>query len=521
MAKDSKSHFVSKIISLFIGILLLTSSVVFPQKARAQLVVHDPLNYIENTLSAIGVGSTAISTNLSQVQMSLLNPIAWMLAKETLQSVVSSTINSVNRGPNGAPGFVTNLNVLMQQVGDTAANNFLAQLSSNSAISSPFQTVIASAIGNNYLRSTGAMGFFNSNPYTLNQIASNDRGFLSGNFSQGGFMALASAFSNPANNPYGAAELASEGLNSIVANAQNVQKQELNYGQGFLASRGTCNTSTTGGTTGQTASSSKSTGSIKTILTSLSGNSTCQSSPIKTPGTVIKASLDKALGSGVDTLVNAHTFDEIIGSLLSQLVNQVFTAGGLAGISQPSTRTTPGNGTSATTTTTASYFNQTDTSTSAVNAQLSASFSSTISQQITSLQEFQANWTKINNAALAANTALSACSNSPSAQSTITNTVQPVLQQAATELQQASSGITSLQGIQQQLTTASSSTDPTTALSNVSTAYTTELAVLPTASDISYAQSESIDTGANTPSSLYTQMMQIAKTGSSCAPSTT
>jgi hypothetical protein len=306
-----------------------------------------------------------------------------------------------------------------------------------------------------------------------------------------------------------------------VANAQSVQKQELTYGQGFLASRGSCNTTTTGGSTAQTASANSAASALTstlTSLTSLSANSTCQSSPIQTPGSTIKASLDKSLGSGIDTLVNAHTFDEIVSSILSQLVNQVITSG-LSGTSQPTTTTVPATATTpATTTTVPSYFDQTDTSTAGVNAQLTTSFASTISGQITTLQQFQTNWTTINNAALAANAALSVCT-APGlyTQNVITTEVQPVLQQAATELQAASSGISSLQSIQQQLNTASSSTDPTTALANVSTAYTNELAVLPSASDISYAQNQSIDTGTTTPTSLYTQMIQLAASTASCA----
>jgi hypothetical protein len=522
MQKNS-SKFLARIGSLFLGILLLISASVTlaPQKVDAGgLPVFDYLNSIINTISQKANLATAVATGGNFTISNVLNPIAWAVAKSALQTIVKSTVNSINKGPNGTPGYATNLNTLMQQVGDTAANNFISQLSTNSSIKSPFQTSVATAVGNNYLQSSGSNGFFNSNPYTLNKVATNDTAFLGGNFSQGGFMALASAFSNPANNPYGAAELATMGLNSQVANAQSVQKQELTYGQGFLASRGSCNKTTTGGSTAQTASANSAASALTstlTSLTSLSANSTCQSSPIQTPGSTIKASLDKSLGSGIDTLVNAHTFDEIVSSILSQLVNQVITSG-LSGTSQPTTTTVPATATTpATTTNVPSYFDQTDTSTAGVNSQLSTSFVSTISGQITQLQQFQTNWTTINNAALAANASLSTCGSGPYTQNLITTEVQPVLQQAATELQAASSGISSLQSIQQQLNTASSSTDPTDALANVSTAYTNELAVLPSASDISYAQNQSIDTGTTTPSSLYTQMTQLAASTASCA----
>ena len=54
-----------------------------------------------------------------------------------------------------------------------------------------------------------------------------------------------------------------------------------------------------------------------------------------TPGSVISSSLNKALGSGQDSLVQASMLDEIIGALAGKLVNQVLSSSGLSGVSQP------------------------------------------------------------------------------------------------------------------------------------------------------------------------------------------
>ena len=495
----SKNLFVTRATSILLGILVLTSISVtaLPQKADAQFggIVFDPTNLVQNTASAIA----NVSTNLKGYT---LDPLAWMLAKTALQAVVKSTVNSVNSGPNGTPQFVTNLNSLLLSVGDTAANGFIQQLSSNGSIQSPFQTAVATAVGNNYLQSTGSNSYFNQNPFTLNQVSSNPTAFYNGDITNsGGLNAWMSAWENPQNNPFGAAQLASNALGAQVSNAQSVQKSELSYGQGFLSSRGKCTTTTTGGSTQST--------SVASLVTSLSANSTCQSQSIQTPGSTIKASLDKALGSGIDTLVNAHTLDEIVSSVLTQMLNQVLGGSGLTGASQPSSTT---GGTT--------YFAQTDPSQTAANAALSSSFSSTITTQITQLQQFQTNWTTINNAALAAQTALNKATCEPSAQSTLTSTVQPVLTQAATELAQASAAITALQNIQNQANSAVTTTD----ISNATTAYTNLItppdgsaSILPSATDISYAATQSIDTsGASsaTPTSLLTQMNEIAASAS-------
>jgi hypothetical protein len=195
-------------------------------------------------------------------------------------------------------------------------------------------------------------------------------------------------------------------------------------------------------------------------------------------------------------------------------MNQIFTSGGVTGISEPTTNTLQPTGA---TTTAPTYFDQTDPNINTVNAQLSTSFTSTISQQITQVQQFQANWKTINNAALAANAALSKSTCYPNPETIITSSVQPVLQQAATELENASSDITALQSIQSQVSSANTTADPTTSLSNVSTAYSSELATLPSATDISYAQAQSIDTGTTSPSSLYTQMNQLAAAAATCS----
>ncbi len=490
-----------KISSVFLGILILVlvSITTVPERADAQWAVIDPTNLVQNTVSAVA--------NLaSHVKGYVLDPLAWVLSKSTLQSIVKSTISSINKSGNGAPAYVTNLQTLLKSTGDTQANSFISQLQTNGSIKSPFQTAIASYTRNNYLQSTSNTGFFTENAYTLGKVSPNPTmAYNGGIFTQqgGGMSALMNAWTYQANNPFGASMLAAGALGTQVSAAQQQIKDEAAFGQGYLSTRPASSVTTTGGTTQRTTANNP---------LSLSSLATDLSKSIQTPGSTIKASLEKAAGSGIDTLVNTHTLGELITSLLGQLISQVVGPGGLAGTSQPSSSGT-------------TYFNQTDPSQVTINNNLTTSFSSTISDQITQVLHFQSNWTTINTVAIGASTALSNSTCYPNAQTTITNIVQPVLTQASAALSQASSGIVALKNIQNQLPPVNSKTDQSAVIANISKKYndllnSTTTPSLPSATAIAYAGAQSIDTSASTttPPTLYTQMTQLTAAAQKCHP---
>jgi hypothetical protein len=516
-----RNFFFSNIASVFLSIVILGSISIttFPPRVEAQfagpaqpvvILETSPadLDVIQNTITAFAAPTTALAstntalfsgitsiTSLEQLaKNTALDPIAWAVSKAVLQSVVNSTVNWINHGFNGAPGFVTNLPGTLQAVGDTAANSFISQLATNGSINSPFQTQVANAVSTNYLQSTGSGGFFAQNAFTLNQASPNPTAFLGGNFSQGGWNAWMSAITSPQNNPYGAYQLASAGVSQQVASAQSTQKTELNYGQGFLSSRGNCPTTTTGkSTTGAGGA------------TSLSANSTCQSMPIQTPGSIISGQLNKALGTGNDTLVSAHEVDELVSALLGQLTKAVIgPGGGLSGLSQSSPST--GNTT---------YFAQTDPTQSAINTTLSSNFTTTIAGQLAGVQAFQADWNTINGAAQSALSALSSPGTCyPNPQNAITTVVQPVISQAATSLSQAASSITALQKVQAELPDPNSTADQTVALNQASSDYTAASAVVPSPAQLQSAQTNSVPDATTTPPSLLTQMNDIIASSS-------
>jgi hypothetical protein len=491
------------IMAAFVVFILPLSMCVHPSVAQASdadsplQLAKDVVNAGFNAATKVSSALTANSTTALATKGYILDPLAFAASKAVLNSVVQSTVKWINSGFSGSPAFATNLNSTLLSVSNSAADSFVQQLTSNGSINSPFQNQVATAVAANYNTNTNG-GFFAANPYTLNQASPNPTAFLAGNFSQGGLDAWFSAVTNPSNNAYGAYEIANSALNSQVANAQSNQKTELNWGKGFMSYKGNCNSATTKTSTGGTA-------------TSLSGNTTCALASILTPGAAIESQLEKSLGSGVDQLVTANQFNEIVNALVGQLTKQVLGSGGLSGLSQPSS-----SGGS-------SYLDQITSTQAAANTSLSASFSQTVSTQITQLQQFQSEWATINSAAQAAEAALAGTTSAcfPNAQQTITTTVQPVIVQAATELSDANTSINSLNTI---LSEANSgvSTNSTTGITQASADYSTLLSSpsLPSAADIQNAITQSTDTGTSTTSpSLYSQMVLIKDAVASCQPS--
>lgn len=558
-----RSSFKKTAATFLIALSILPAAVLMaPRSAYAQTVVTDPLDIAQNTITAI--------TSAKQ----LTAPIFWTLAKVVEQAVVKSIVNWINSGFKGSPAFATNINMSLQATADAAANGFLRQLSINGSIRSPFQNLVYQTVSRAYFQSSASNAYFAQNQYTLNRYVSNDAAFLAGATTQGGLGAWLAVVMNAQNNPFGAAMLAANALNAQVGGATNQLLTELNWGQGFLSYHGNCAASAAGDNVAvtqaaqlqanpvvgiQTNPSNLSTlsptlgadvlgsvtlnksgganaptsavtpgtavgnSAVTTVdlnnagtignkdgnsagATSLSGSAPCLGQSIQTPGTAIKASLDKALGSGIDTLVSARDFDEIVNALLSQLINQVIGPNGLLSTSQPSAATGG-----------VPYFDQsTPAQTSAntnINTSLNSSFVQALQGQITALQQFQSNWSVINTAAQNAATALNAHS-CPVNQQTLATQVQPVINQAAQALSAASYFISQISAIQNALP---SSSDPnaTVELAQISANYSALLATttpyaLPNSTDISFAQTQSIDSGTSTTPSLYTRMNQIA-----------
>ncbi len=468
-----------------------------------------------NTVSA---GNSTTQTLIEKV----LNGLAWSAAKATLNSITKSTVNWINSGFSGSPAFVTDLNKNLSNLQDAIAQQFFAQLNQASIaatgfnIISPFQDQLNSKLRTAYYQQASSHGL---NPYTLNQCSQNPTAFLNqGRFSQGGFNAWFCANQNPANNPWGAYLQASNALWSELDTATETRKQELEWGSGLLSYRGKC--TTTAAVTPPPINTTITQQEQDNIATSLglspsgSSNSTpaaaaaskpatlstaeqCPNNPIQTPGSVLASQIDKAVGLPQDTLNLADDINEVVGALMSQLVNQVLGPGGLSGASQPSS----GGG--------ASYIAQAadPSQTATQTASLADGFVDTLNDEQTNVNEYGAQWQTILDAA---NAAQQKCGT----QSDIT----AVITQANTEIARVATANNQINSLVSQIQAAKASANSTT-ISTILSQNTAMLTVSPVSpTDLAYATTQSTDSGSSTPPSLLTQMTNKQKTCATVAP---
>ena len=477
------------VLAILLTVILIAPSTFFiaPQKAHAVLglgnIVEDPLNLIQNTLSAIANPLTAAATTLSQVNSYVLQPLALTLSGNLLKSITSSVTAFVTGKSNGTgkPQFSTNLAGELQTTGDVQALAFFSQLKSSN---SPFAAAITSSLTNNYLQNTSLAGFFAANQCTLSKASPNINSFLAGNWSQGGIGAWFALTTQDQNNPYTLYQTSQTQLASVVSAAQSAQVTQLNWGQGIAS---WCGKTTT--------SSNPASASSAAPCTNKDGSP----GKVQTPGSVISASLNKALGTDQDKLAGMGSAGSEINSILSSvgtvlktmaLVTSIVnggSTGGLLGVSN----------TSATNRT--SEFSQYQssgflgTTPASTIAAAASSLSVTPSVMQNNISAYQSAWNIISSAANNASATVTNLANTCSAQSgaaqnALTTEIAPVVAQAAT----ASTNISNANALVQQI-----QNDPTT--DPTGTAYANDLAALqtlsPTAVDVSSAKQNSQVTG--------------------------
>lgn len=481
---------ISKTLVAFV-LAISIGSTALPQRAHAVLgfsVVVDPTNLVQNTVDA--VSSAAI-----HVKEYVLDTLAWQVGNLAIQSMTKSLVNWINSGFKGSPAFVTDLNRNLQGVGDKVASEFFESLSSNldGITTTPFQDKVIDAVRLGYYLRTSPESFYTKYPYTLNQVSSNDKEFLKGKFTEGGFNAWFQATLVPQNNPYGARELAEKVLSEQVGTQVQIRTRELDWGKGFLSWRGDCVATTR--SVSAAADAMNVTGDEEPV--DLSGEDECLGYEVKTPGSVIMEAIPNSMQANMNRLVSADELNEIVGALMNQLIGQVLGSGsgggGLSGLSRPSA----GGG--------ASVLDQaTDPSQAGSTQGISSTFAATLSNQRKYVAEYQAGWNTIRTAAQAVPQRCST-SGSPSPQDLIARSGEALVQ--------AANGLAALDALQTRLTAAlDAGGSQTTTLLAISEDYNELISsdTLPSAEAIAEAQTESKDSGESEQVSFYTQMTRLA-----------
>jgi len=351
-----KQHSLNIVLAIFLIITLIVPPVFFvaQQKTYAADAVTEVGPQLYNTLktsieTTISVAKLTLLTayNLAEasaetalyINTYVLQPLAFVMSGNLLKLITASVIDFVIGKTNGtgAPQFVQNLQGNLQTVGDTQALAFFAQFGRNS--NSPFASAITSSLRTNYLQNTSSAGFWDANKCTLSASSPNIDDYLKGDWSQGGTDAWFALTTQDQNNPYTLYQRSQNQLASVVTSATAARLAELNWGQGFLS---WCS-----------ATVNPYSDSSSPIVTGVNPGDPCineDGTPgtIKTPGSTIKATLDKVLGSTQDKLVQmgsvANEITGILGNIATTMATVNFAqqllggpnSGGLFGVGQPS-----------------------------------------------------------------------------------------------------------------------------------------------------------------------------------------
>jgi hypothetical protein len=290
---------------------------------------------IETTLTAIHTFTSMLADYANWVRTWILEPLAFILSGKLIRMLVSGVIAYVIGQANGTgiPQFITNVYQTVHSVQDSQA---LAYLRNMNQTQSPFSSSIASALSADYLAKTTLAGFWAANQNTLARSSPTySPAYLQGSWADGGLAAWFALTTQVQNNPYSLYLNSQQQLSTLVGpgvgGASGAKLAEASWGQGFLSWCGTSAdmSAATAGAHGCTAGQvfDSVDGCVTPQSTSSTGvkpGDTCTQSDgtpgvIKTPASVIKATLDKVMGATQDQIVRMGDIATEINSILGNV----------------------------------------------------------------------------------------------------------------------------------------------------------------------------------------------------------
>jgi len=429
-----KPHSLVTAIAVLLTVVFIAPSAFLaaPEKALAQSVVGVPVGEVADSplsfstfLDTAKNTITSVATWAGYLNTYYLQPAAFILSGNLMKVLTANVIGFVTGTANGTgvPQFVMNVQKSMQTLSDMKTRAYLRQIN---LTGSPFASSISAALGNNYLQGSSLSGFWAANMCTLSRSSPNVSAYLAGNWSQGGVGAWFALTTQSQNNPYMLYQNSQVQLANVIGSAVAARAAELSWGSGFAS---WCSTSDSA-TQAQNAAST----AYQTCMANGGNGDTCQATfensgglmtavginpgdactnsdgttgTIQTPGTTIKATLDKVLGGNQDRLAQMGKIASDIGSIINsvgtiwqtaQFAQQILgggSSGGLLGFGQTSLKP-------------AVNPNISPVSTSVVDQSVATSSASNpfISNMSTRIDNYQAAWNTISTAANTASTSV-------------------------------------------------------------------------------------------------------------------
>ena len=271
-----------RLVTFFITLSLVTSAFYLP--------VFTP-----RTHAIFGFGDLVI--DIKALAERIVDGFAMVAAQKMVDDMVKSTVDWAQTGFEGNPAYVTDQNQYFTNLADGIAGEFIAG-SDLAGLCSPFQAQIRLSLQRAYTQQRSQF------QCTLTDVIANIEGFYD-NFNEGGWDAWFSMTQNDSNNPYGAFLSAQVELDSRIAAAVGLQREQLSWNQGFLS------------------------WSECIVPDPLTGEC-LRRGPVKTPGTTIKAQLDQVLPSGLEKLISVEHVDQLVSAFANGLLTRyVFGPKGL------------------------------------------------------------------------------------------------------------------------------------------------------------------------------------------------
>ena len=224
------------------------------------------------------------------------NPLQWFTNQDLSRVVTESIVEHAQTGFGGDPTFLRSFAGFQTEVIDFVGIEFINNLETR--LNTPFTEdlqIALSDVHQRQMRGT-ALGFDAGDPEEHLE-------FLAGDFTMGGWERFYDTISNPGGNtPFGALATAQQLRQMEIQAALDREETKLDWGQGF-----------------HTMEECFSTGDGTTICGT------------ETPGTIITKQLDRALGLGIDSAVQADAygleFDERLRDSFVRLGERSLTEG--------------------------------------------------------------------------------------------------------------------------------------------------------------------------------------------------
>lgn len=257
-------------------------------------------------------GVTAASTKGVWYKEWILDPLLWATINILLEEIADSTVDWINSGFEGGPGFITNYGDFVTDVGDKALGEYI-EGSQLAFLCHPFALDIEAALmfqfGGERRAHCTLTDVFDNVDNAVNELGED--------WSWSKWDNLTSQNSGR-NNFYGAYAEVYTGAILKMKEAEDREIAKVGWAGGLL-NFDKCEMEE----------------ELVCDYTILDAGESCkmitkEHCTTHTPGKIIQENLNHTLGLGLDRLTVADEFDEIIGALLSQLVKAVFnSAGGL------------------------------------------------------------------------------------------------------------------------------------------------------------------------------------------------